>query len=322
MPFELILQNLFSPAVLCFMLGGLAAMLKSDLRVPPQMLETISMYLLFAIGLKGGFALQSADLTGFAPALAATLALGTITPILAFAAAKSFLRLDRTNAAAVAAHYGSVSAVTFMAAISLAKYQNIPVEGFIYALLVVLEIPGIVIALLLAKRQAGDPNQSIGAVLHEAVTGKSIILLAGGMAVAWLSPAVSHEPLQSVFINPFQGVLVFFLLELGYVAFSRLKEIEQPMPKLMVFGIIVPLAFGMIGLGLGHWAGLSAGGMAMLAVMAASASYIAAPAAVGMALPAANPAIYLTLSISITLPFNIGFGIPLYFALAQMLGNG
>jgi uncharacterized protein len=317
----LVLANLTSPAVLCFVIGAFAALVKSDLRVPPQVLETISMYLLFAIGLKGGIALSAAHAGDLAAPLAATLALGCATPVAAFFLARAAGKLDAVNAGAIAAHFGSVSAVTFMAALNFAGQSGVAYEGFLTALLVVLEIPGIVIAIALASWFIPGRGATIGKVVHEAVTGKSVILLAGGLFVGLFGAKGGIEAVTGVFITPFQGVLAFFLLEMGVVAAMKLKEVKSSFRFMALFGTLVPVFFGCLGALAGYIAGLSEGGIAVLATMAASASYIAAPAAVRMALPEANPGLYLTMAISITLPFNIIIGIPLYFALAELIAR-
>jgi hypothetical protein len=249
----------------------------------------------------------------------ATLLLGILTPLIAYFLASKIGKLDSINACALAAHFGSVSAVTFMAAINFADSSSIPYERFVTALLVVLEIPGIVVALTLA----GLINQSrqihILEVITEAVTGKSVILLTGGLFVGLFAERTGVEAISSVFVTPFHGVLSFFLLEMGVVAASRLKDVKSSLKFMLTYGTVVPLLFAVLGIIAGKLAGLSIGGTAILATMAASASYIAAPAAVRMAIPDANPAIYLTTSISITLPFNIAIGIPLYFMIVKMV---
>lgn len=317
---ELLISNLTSPAVICFAIGAFAALVKSDLRVPPQVHETISMYLLFAIGLKGGIALSVTSADEVLRPMLATLFLGVITPIIAYVLARKFGKLDVINAAAIAAHFGSVSAVTFMASLNFAEQSGNSYEGFLTALLVVMEIPGIVVALALAGMLSGTKKVHFGHVLHEALTGKSVILLAGGLLVGLLADRTGVNAITTVFVTPFQGVLVFFLLEMGVVAASRLKEVKSAIPFMTMFGTLVPLLFGILGAIIGTYAGLSHGGVAILATMTASASYIAAPAAVKMALPEANPGLYLTTAISITLPFNIIIGIPIYFMLATWLG--
>ena len=316
---DLLISNLTSPGVLCFVIGTFAALAKSDLRVPPQVHETISMYLLFAIGLKGGIALSATSIDVVLRPIVATLALGVITPVVAYMLARKLGRLDVINSAALAAHFGSVSAVTFMAALNFAEQSGMSYEGFMTALLVVLEIPGIVVALAIAGMFSSGKKISFSHVIHEALTGKSVILLTGGLMVGLMGDRTGVNAITSVFITPFQGVLVFFLLEMGVVAASRLRDVKAALPLMLVFGTCVPVLFGTLGALAGSWAGLSPAGVAILATMTASASYIAAPAAVKMALPDANPSLYLTTSISITLPFNIIVGIPIYFAFAGWL---
>ena len=281
----LIISNLTSPAVICFVIGAFAALVKSDLRVPPQVHETISMYLLFAIGLKGGIALSATSVDVVLYPILATLALGVATPVAAYVLARRFGKLDVINAAAIAAHFGSVSAVTFMASLNFAEQSGTSYEGFLTALLVVMEIPGIVIALALAGMLSSGKKVHLGHVVQEALTGKSVILLAGGLIVGLLGDRTGVNAITTVFVTPFQGVLVFFLLEMGVVAASRLKDARASLPFMLAFGTLVPLLFGTLGTFAGMWAGLSHGGAAILATMAASASYIAAPAAVKMALP-------------------------------------
>jgi uncharacterized protein len=319
----LLITNLTSPAVICFLIGAVAAILKSDLRVPPQVHEALSMYLLFAIGVKGGLALVKTGGVNLMAPLIATLCLGVLTPLIAYTVAR-VSKLDVINSAALAAHYGSVSAVTFMAALNFAEQSHIGYEPALTALLVVLEIPGIVIALMLAgwfatRAKGAKRTVRLPTLLLEALTGKSVILLGGGLLVGVLADAKATTTLTTVFITPFHGMLTFFLLEMGVVAASRFRDKAASFRFMMLYGTLVPLVLGLMGALAGRLAGLSVGGTAILATMAASASYIAAPAAVKMALPEANAGLYLTSSISITLPFNIALGIPLYFALAKWL---
>lgn len=326
MPLELVLANLTNLAILSFILGAIAAFVKSDLRVPPQAFETISMYLLFAIGLKGGLAFGKVDVAQIMKPFLGTLFLGVVTPFVTFFLARTWGKLSHINAGALAAHYGSVSAVTFMAALNFAAQNNQEVVGFLTALLIVLEIPGILIGLFLARRSLAQDNGvdegtnvSNAHILHEAITGKSVLLLLGGTLIGLYVDKASMPALQSVFITPFQGILAFFLLELGVVAASRLREAKGNIKFMLLFGTLVPLVFGVLGAAVAVACGLQGGSVGVLATMAASASYIAAPAAVRVALPQASPALYLTMAISITLPFNLVLGIPFYFTLAQYL---
>lgn len=317
---DLIIANLTSPAVLAFAIGAFASFIKSDLRVPPQVFETISMYLLFSIGLKGGLGLYSIEFASVIKPILATVSIGIITPLVTYFFAKQIFKFSTLNSSALAAHFGSVSAVTFMAALNFSNITNVPYENYMTALLVILEVPGIIIALILAaKFSEGNSGSKVNlkhAVL-ESFTSKSIVLLAGGLLIGIFADRSGVEKITGVFVSPFLGILVFFMLELGFVAASRYREVQNDLKKLLVLGTILPIIFGLLGVFAGALSGLSVGGTAILATMAASASYIAAPAAVKIAIPEANPAIYLTTAISITLPFNIAFGIPLYFELAK-----
>jgi hypothetical protein len=317
---DIIIANLTSPAVLAFAIGAFAAFIKSDLRVPPQVFETISMYLLLAIGLKGGLGLYTTEFGSVIKPVLGTILIGVITPLFTYFVAKKIFQFSTINSSALAAHFGSVSAVTFMAALNFAAITNIEYEGYMTALLVVLEVPGIIIALVLAAKLSTNNSGKKVNLKHavlESITSKSIILLAGGLFIGMCADRSGIEKITGVFVSPFQGILVFFMLELGFVAASRYREVQKDLKKLLVLGTVLPLIFGTLGTLIGISVGLSAGGTAILATMAASASYIAAPAAVKIAIPEANPAIYLTTAISITLPFNIAFGIPLYFEMAK-----
>jgi hypothetical protein len=319
--FELIVSNFATPAILCFVLGGLAAALKSDLRVPPQVFETISIYLLLSIGLKGGVALSKTEFSDILWPTVAVIVIGVTIPFFAYAFARKFGNLNVDDSAALAAHFGSVSAVTFMAALSFAQSNHIEYEGFMPALLAVMEIPGIIIAIALAAR-FGDSNLKLKESILEAFTGKSIILLSGGLVIGLMVGEKGIEKVSGVFFGGFQGVLAFFLLELGVVAISRLREMKANKRFIILYGIFMPIFCSAFGFAGGILTGLSVGGTAILATMAASASYIAAPAAVKIALPNANPGIYLVTSISITLPFNIAIGIPMFFWLSEIFIAG
>jgi hypothetical protein len=314
---DLVIANLTSPAILCFFLGIIAALVKSDLRVPPAVHETISIYLLFAIGLKGGFAIANSTFQELILPALATVTLGIITPLLAFILARNVGKLNPDNAAAIAAHYGSVSAVTFMAAISFASISNIETEAFLPALVALLEIPGILIALVINLRYHKGEDSKIGVAIHEILTAKTMMLLIGGVIIGALSGNNGKELIKPVFFDAFQGILTFFLLEMGIIAAARLREAKHFFWFLLGYGIAIPLLFSVLGALAGFFSGLSIGGSMVLATMAASASYIAAPAAVKISIPTANPAIYLTASIGITLPFNLIVGIPLYYQLVQ-----
>ncbi len=317
--FQLVQINLLSPMVLAFVLGLIAALIRSDLRLPEALYQSLSIYLLFAIGLKGGLELSTTSLVAvWKPALA-TLALGVVTPLIAYAISRKLGKLDAANAGALAAHYGSVSAVTFTAATTFAQAVGAPVEGFMPTLVVVLEIPAILIGVLLAKRALKNDEMQWGKLLHELFTGKSIVLIVGGLLIGVLVGKDNAKQVAPLFVDLFRGALTLFLLELGIVAGQRLRDLRRAGVFLVLFGILVPVLHGGLGVVMGQWAGLSLGGCMVLGTMAASASYIAAPAAVRIVLPQANPGYYLTAALGITFPFNLVLGMPLYFALARFL---
>jgi uncharacterized protein len=321
---EIIISNLLSPIVLAFVLGMAAALLRSDLEFPEALYHALTIYLLLAIGLKGGVALAATPLSAIVLPLVATVALGVLTPLTAYAVLRWVGRIDTVNAAAIAAHYGSVSAVTFLAAQTFGQMLGMFVEGFMPALVAVLEVPAIVVALLLVGRRARTASPAAtagwGATLHEVLAGRSILLLLGGLAIGYVADPAGIATVDLFFVGLFPGALTLFLLELGMVAARRLRDLRTIGPFLLAFGVLMPVLHGCLGVWVGQLAGLSVGGSAVLGAMVGSASYIAAPAAVRVALPQANPAFYLTSALGITFPFNLTIGIPLYFAFARWVG--
>lgn len=314
---ELVGQNLASPAVLAFVLGAVAVRLKSDLRFPESITSLLSTYLLLAIGLKGGLRLRDASLDDLVMPIIATVALGIITPTVSFFVARKFLRFTTTDAAAIAAHYGSVSAVTFTAAETFARSAGTLGEEYLAALVALLEVPGIIVALVIASRALG--GKSMKSALHEVVTGRSIVLLIGGVAIGLIVNGDSAAVVEPLFVGLFPGVLVLFLLDLGVLAGERLERIRAAGWRLIVYAIALPVLFGVFGALAGTWVGLSVGGVTVLATMAASASYIAAPAAVRVGLPDADQGLVLGAALGVTFPFNLVLGIPLYAELAGRL---
>ena len=317
---DVLLASLLSPVVLAFVLGALAVAVRSDLEIPEPLYQALSIYLLLAIGLKGGAALSVTPLSEVAGPVLATFGLGIATPILAYNVLRRLGRFDRTNAAALAAHYGSVSAVTFIAAQAVVALAGYPPEGFLPALVAVLEVPAIIVGLLIAYAR-GERAGSWQEALREVVTGKSIVLLVGGMAMGWIAGKDGMAPVEPFFVAGFQGALTLFLLDMGMTAARRLKDLKSVGVFLVAFGILMPIVHGALGVWLGLASGLSVGGAAVLGAMVSSASYIAAPAAIRVGLPEANPAYYLTAALGITFPFNLTLGIPLYLAIAQWLGG-
>lgn len=315
---ELVIENLVSPIVLSFVLGMIATWVRSDLEIPGALYQGLSIYLLFAIGLKGGAAVSETPLGDLIWPAIATAVLGILTPFSAFVLLRWFGKLSRIDAAAAAAHYGSVSAVTFLAALEAARMAGFEPEGYLAALVAILEVPGIIVGLMLAQNlRSGGIREAV----HEILTGKSILLLVGAMIIGTVCGAQKVESVAPFFIAPFKGVLCLFLLELGIVAARRMLDMRQAGWKMIVIGCALPIAHGILGLTAGLIAGMSPGGAAVLGAMVGSASYIAAPAAVRIALPQASPGIYLTLALGVTFPFNLSIGIPLFLAFAQFLAK-
>ncbi|MEZ4699029.1 MAG: sodium-dependent bicarbonate transport family permease [Rhodothermales bacterium] len=310
--------NLLSPIILAFLLGIISSLVRSDLRLPEALYNTLSIYLLLAIGLKGGVELSKTSLSAFTGPALLTLCLGILTPILAYNVLRKIGGFDLENAAAIAAHYGSVSAVTFIVATSFGTLTGHAPEGFMPALVAVLEVPAIVVALMIAFMR-GNRAGSWQDALHEVLAGRSVILLAGGLCIGWAVGPAGFAPVAPFFQAGFQGALTLFLLEMGIVAARRLKDLRAVGMFLIGFGILMPIVHGMLAIWLATHVGLSLAGSAVLGAMVSSASYIAAPAAVRIALPEANPTYYLTASLGITFPFNVTLGIPLYYAFASWL---
>ena len=313
----LVLDGLLSAPVVAFVLAVLAGLARFEVRLPEALPPVLSTFLLLAIGLKGGRSLALSPPGELALPLLAALVVGVVTPLVAFAAMRGFVRLDRTDAAGVAAHYGSVSAVTFIVALTVVEQQGLAAEGILAGLLGVLEVVGIVVGLALATRGAGGTTWS--GALAEIVRGRSITMLLLGIAVGAAVGDARLAPVDPLFVGLFQGALVLFLVEMGAIAAERLRDIARVGPRLVVAAVLVPVVNGGIGALLGAAAGLSTGGVAVLAVLAASASYIAAPAAVRIALPEADPALSITAALGITFPFNLTVGIPLFVWVATML---
>jgi hypothetical protein len=280
----------------------------------------MTIYLLFAIGLKGGAKLDGVSFAEFAKPLAAALFLSMAIPVWSYFILRKLGRFDGVNAAALAAHYGSVSAVTFGEALVFLQLLKVSYEPYVAALLAVMEVPAIIVALFLVGRgviaSSGGP---MGQVVRELVTSKSIVLLVGGIVIGMLAGSKGAEQVAPFFEDPFRGVLTLFLLEVGLVTGRRLADLRQAGWPLIAFGIIMPALHGFLGVWLGVWSGMGVGGSTVLGTLAASASYIAAPAAVRVALPSASPAIYLTASLAVTFPFNVVVGIPLYYSFARWL---
>ena len=315
---SLAVSNLTSVAVLLFAFGFIASRLKSDVRIPDAVYQVISVYLLLGIGLKGGHALHGTNLATFITPALMTILLGLIIPFMAFFALALIKQLNRTDRGAIAAHYGSTSLVTFTAALIFLENNKIEVEGFATALLTLLEIPGLIVGIFLGSR-AVSQGVKWGKTLVEVFLGKTVLLLIGGLVIGFVTTQAGYERVRPFFIDLQSGILSLFLLHLGYMAGNNWSELKSIGSKLILFGITFPIFAGTLGAIGGKLVGLSIGGSAILAVLCASASYIAAPAAVSVALPNANLSLALTSSIGITFPFNLVIGIPLYIELAKLL---
>lgn len=315
-------SSILSPMVLAFVLGIIATQIKSDLKFPEGLYQSLTIYLMMAIGMKGGYKLSIASFSEvYQPAMAG-IALCCLIPLWTYWMMRKAARLDVSNAAAMAAHYGSVSAVTFSAALVFHDTQNISYEGFMPSLLAMMEIPAILVAISLARlnhESKLNSNTSLKEIARELFAGKSSILLIGFLVIGFVIGKSGWEQVSPFFDTPFKGILTVFLLEAGLMAGKRISDLKENGLFLVGFGIIFPVIHAVLGIYLGHLAGLGLGGATILGTLAASASYIAAPAACRVALPEANPSLYLTASLAITFPFNIIIGLPLYHAIAERI---
>jgi hypothetical protein len=303
--------------VFFFLLGVFARLVRSDLRLPEALYETLSIYLLLAIGLKGGIELSKQPVMHLLPQVGAALALGLAIPFALYPVLR-VLRLSMADAASVAAHYGSVSVVTFAVASAALTRQGIPYESHASLWVAVMEAPGIVSGILLA-RLSRLREVRWGTLAHEVAFGKSVLLLVGGLLIGAIAGEAGTAPIHAVFVEPFKGVLALFLLELGLVAGGRLAEVRRYGVAVIGVGLIAPPLLSLAGAAVGLMLGLSTGGVALLATLAASASYIAAPTAMRIAVPEANAGLSITAALGVTFPFNVLVGIPLYIALAKAL---
>ncbi len=346
------MHNFLDPAILFFLFGVLAALLKSNLEIPPQVSRFLSLYLLMALGLKGGFALSHTGLTReVATSLAAAVVLALAIPALGYQLLRRLL--PPLDAAAVAATYGSVSAVTFVTATQYLEGQGVAFGGHMAAAMALMESPAIVMAVLLANhvrsklaqtaQQAaiaggvvlqagggaamlagggagglghGGAHSKVGALLRESLTDGSQILLLGAMAVGLLTGDAGKAAMQPFTGDLFKGMLAFFLLDMGLLAARNMRQLGDRLPWLLAYAALCPVVHAGLALALAAALGLSVGNGALLMVLAASASYIAVPAALRYAIPEADPAVYLSLSLGITFPLNITLGIAAYSAVA------
>lgn len=323
---SLILSNILNPPVLFFFLGMLAIFLKSDLEIPQPLPKLFSLYLLLSIGFKGGYELEE---SGINPQVALTLLaavfMASVVPVYSFFLLR--LKLDTFNAAAIAATYGSISAVTFITAQSFLKILDVKSDGYMVAALALMESPAIIVGILLVRlfvpnKETGEEKEgfSWGEVLREAFLNGSVFLLVGSLIIGILTGEKGWEKLHPFTQEIFYGVLAFFLLDMGMVAARRIKDLRKTGSFLIGFSIFMPVANAMIGIIIAKIIGMSPGNALSFAVLCASASYIAVPAAMRMTVPEANPSLYVSMALALTFPFNIIIGIPLYFNIIKLMG--
>lgn len=312
---ELFLSNIASPPLLFFFLGLAAALLKSDLDVPASVAKFLSLYLLFAIGFKGGVALSETDIGwSVAFSLLAALTLAFVTPFIAFAWLRR--KMGAADAAALAATYGSVSAVTFVTCTSYLDSAGIPWSGHLVAALAIMESPAIMVGILLYRRfssraRGGDgPESGSAEVLREAFLNGSVFLIIGSLVIGWVTGSAGMDQVGPVVKDLFSGVLCLFLLDMGLVAAQRLRDLRKL--AFVAFGLTFPLLMALLSAGLAIGIGMSEGDALLLTILGASASYIAVPAAMRLAVPEANPGLYLPMALAVTFPMNLIIGIPLY----------
>ena len=308
-------MSTLDPIVLFFLLGLAAGIARADLRLPPAIYEFLSILLLLSIGLKGGVELARQPFGALLPQMFSVVLMGILLPLAAYPVLRFAGRLKRADAASIAAHYGSVSVGTYAVAVAYFTYRQVAFEEYMPVFLVMLEMPAIVVGILLAR--GVDRNTPWRVVGREVLLGKSIVLLLGGLLIGWVAGPQGIKPIEGLFFDLFKGVLALFLLEMGLIAAGQVGSLRRHGGFLIVFGVAMPLVSGALGAGLGWMLGLSVGGTALLATLAASASYIAVPAAMRQSVPEANPTLSLAASLGVTFPFNILVGIPLYHRLAE-----
>jgi len=317
--FGILIENLVSPITLAFLLGVIATLIKSDLEIPEPVIKIFAIFLLFSIGLQGGQELAGVTFADIASGLGVTAAMIFVLPGIAFLIARYIIGLNIPDSAGVAALYGSVSSVTFVVSRAYAEQQGTPMDGYITGLVALLEL-GILVALFYgcaAMARASGVRGNLGSLLMETLRGRGIVLLGGGLLIGWAIGEKNFSRIEPFFIDLFRGVLVLFLLEMGMAAAKQIREFAKVGPEMLVFALVVPMLNGALASFLATLAGLPLGSAFVLGAVAASASYIDAPAATRATFPEANPGIYLTSSLGITFPFMLIVGIPIVYMMAQ-----
>jgi hypothetical protein len=283
-------------------------------------IKLLSIYLLFSLGMTGGRELAKADLGAVVPLLGITLLMTFAIPTVVYLIMRRLGRFDISNSAAIAAHYGSVSTATFFASIAFAKAMNTPAEGYMAAMVALMEF-GVIYSLVIARVAMGQAKGGIhaGELMLSVIRGRGILLLAGGMLIGYIATDTQWQQISPFYESLFRGMLMLFLLEMGITAARQARAFKEVGVFMAGFGVLMPIVNGIAGVTLAHWVGLGVGGSFVFGAICASASFIDAPAACRASLPEANPGIYLTASLGVTLPFNLLFGLPLYYKYAQYL---
>lgn len=318
-------QNFLSPAFLFFVLGIFAGFLKSDLDVPDQISRYLSIYLMMAIGFKGGVAIAETQevTTEMIATIVAGIVTGFLQPFIGYALLRATTKLDSPTAAAVAAHYGSISMVTFVTAVSFLEANSVFYAGYMVAVLALMEAPAIFSGLYIAHRVSPitikATTRATPQLSREIFTNGAILLLTGSFLIGWASGTSGMDKVEGFFVTPFQGILAFFLLDMGLMVSRQMHHLKEFTFKLAAFGIYMPLIGATVGISLAWLIGLDVGTGFLFVVLVASASYIAVSAAMRLALPQAVAAIYIPMTLAITFPFNIALGIPLYYTMCEYL---
>ena len=302
-----------------FALGAVASLVKSGLRLPAAVFETLSIYLLLAIGLKGGVEIARAESVTLWRDAGLAIALGAVIPLFVFPLFR--LRFGRADAASLSAHYGSVSIVTFAVGAAVLAGRGIEVEGHLALLAALMEAPALIVATLLARlgAKSADGRSNTAALVHEVLANKSVLLLGGGILIGWVAGPEGAAPLSPLFVDLFKGALCLFLLEMGLIAADRLPDLRRAGAFLVGCGLLLPPVLALAGWGVAQAMGLGVGGTVLMMTLAGSASYIAAPTAMRIAVPEANPALGVAAALALTFPFNLLVGIPLYLWWAQRM---
>ena len=320
---DLLLTNLLQPIVLAFLLGTLAGAVKSELELPEAVVKLLAIYLLFSLGITGGRELAKAEMDSLWPLVGITVLMTFGIPTLAYFVTRRLGRMDISNSAAIAAHYGSVSTATFFASMSFATAMGTPAEGYMAAMVALMEF-GVIYSLVIARVAMGRTKEGgvqASELFLSVIRGRGILLLVGGMIIGYIATDKQWQQISPFYEGLFRGMLMLFLLEMGITASRQIKAFRQVGVFMAGFGVLMPVLHGLVGVSLGHAAGLTVGGAFVSGAICASASFIDAPAACRASLPEANPGIYLTSSLGVTLPFNLLVGLPLYYQYAQWLGR-